>query len=330
MRFVLRAVLALVVLIVAAGGVAYLVLRRGDIPYATLEETYANAQSRYVTLPSGVRMHCRDQGNPAGPALVMVHGFAASLYTWEGVLPHLGDTYRIVTLDLPGHGLTQAPDGYDATIDAYVSEVEAFANALNLERFAIAGSSMGGNVAWEYALAHPQRTQGLILIGASGWPEDSTGETPLVFRLLESPVARTVLRDLDSTMLIRDGLKRSFADPSIVDDAMVTRYASFARAPGHRDILMNMRGARRPASNDVLAALTVPTLILWGEQDHLVDVSGARQFAAAIAGSELVIWPDDGHLPQEEHPERTAAAIADFLARVHAAAAPQEAVTHAP
>jgi pimeloyl-ACP methyl ester carboxylesterase len=225
-----------------------------------------------------------------------------------------------VTIDLPGHGLTRAPAGYHASIEQYVAEVEAFARAQRLARFTVVGSSMGGNVAWEYALAHPERVEALVLVDASGWPDAGAGaHGSLVFTLLRVPGLRPILRDLDSTRLVRQGLEAAFVDPRLVDEAMVRRYSELARAPGHRDILVDMgdRHARQQATNERLAALRVPTLILQGEQDRLVPPADARRFAAAIAGSHLVLWPDEGHLPMEEHPDRSAEAIAKFLAPAH-------------
>jgi hypothetical protein len=100
---------------------AYLALRRPDIPFKTLEAKYANSASRYLDLPSGAHVHYRDQGNPTGPVLVLVHGFSASLHTWEPWVGLLGNQYRIISLDLPGHGLTRAPADYKPSIEAYAS-----------------------------------------------------------------------------------------------------------------------------------------------------------------------------------------------------------------
>ena len=107
-KIVLWLLAALVVLLV----IGWFALQRPDTPYATLEATYANAESQFMDLPGGVRVHYRDEGNAAGPTLVLVHGFSASLHTWEPWVARLGGDYRIISLDLPGHGLTRAPQGY--------------------------------------------------------------------------------------------------------------------------------------------------------------------------------------------------------------------------
>src|SRR5690606_3347783 len=224
----------------------------------------------------------------------------------------------LVSLDLPGHGLTRAPAGYQASIEAYRDIVAEFVRARGLQRFALAGSSMGGNVAWEYALAHPDQVSALILVDASGWEETRAGldQDPAIFKLLRNPVLGPLLRDLDNTALVRQGLETSFGDASLVDDAMVSRYVALARAPGHREILLDITlgfRARNYATPERLAALAMPVLVMTGDQDRLVPPEHARQFHEAIAGSELVVFENVGHIPQEEVPDASAAAVREFL-----------------
>jgi pimeloyl-ACP methyl ester carboxylesterase len=326
MRRLLVGLLVLVgiVAVLLAGG--YFALKRPDVPYETLAARYENSASRYVDLPGGVRMHYRDQGQ--GPTLLLIHGFSASLHTWEPWVERLAtgenriNDYRIISIDLPGHGLTRAPAGYQASIEAYRDIVAAFVRSQNLERFALAGSSMGGNIAWEYALAHPEQVEALILVDASGWQETRAefARDPPVFKLLRNPMLGPLLRDLDSTRLIRGGLEASFGDPALVDEAMVTRYAELARAPGHREILLQMTLAFRErnfATAERLAPLQMPVLVLAGDQDRLVPVDHARQFNEAIAGSQLVLFEGIGHIPQEEAADDSALAVHEFLYQVH-------------
>lgn len=319
-------VLALVglVALVLVGG--YFVMKRGDIPYETLAAEYENSASRYQELPGGLIVHYRDEGvqTPGAPTLLLIHGFSASLHTWEEWRAILGDEFRIVSLDLPGHGLTRAPAGYQASVDGFSDVVAAFVQARGLSRFTLAGSSMGGHVAWQYALAHPDQVQGLILVDAAGWPDPRLDDenTPAVFRLLRNPITRPLLRDLDNTRLIREGLRRSFYDPALVDDEMVARYSELSRAPGHRDILLQLGGNQRTlATPERLAPLAqMPVLIQHGDSDQLVPVEHARLFEQAISGSQLAIYENTGHIPQEEIPRRSADDVRAFVRQVNAGA----------
>ncbi|MEZ6024129.1 MAG: alpha/beta hydrolase [Hyphomonadaceae bacterium] len=314
----MRWLLTLIGLIAVVGLVGYFVLKRPDIPYETLAARYESAASRYVDLPSGVRMHYRDEGDPEAPAIVLLHGFSSSLHTWEPWSERLTDMYRVISLDLPGHGLTRAPAGYQGSIDAFVEAVAQFAETQGLDQFAIAGNSMGGHVAWEYTLAHPEQVNALILVDAAGWePTGESANEPIIFKLLRNPVSRAVLRDLDNTALVRQGLQASFSDQSLVTDEMVTRYVDLARAPGHRDILLQiMTRPRNYATPERLSQITAPTLIIHGDQDNLIPPSAAQQFNDAIAGSDMLLIEGVGHLPQEEAPDASAQEARDLVFRV--------------
>jgi pimeloyl-ACP methyl ester carboxylesterase len=319
---VLLGLVGLVALVAIAG---YFALKRPDIPYATLAAEYETQASRYVDLPGGVRMHYRDEGlqTPGAQTVLLIHGFSASLQTWEPWLPHLSDQFRLVSLDLPGHGLTSAPAGYQASMEAYREIVAAFADAQGLERFALVGSSMGGNVAWEYALAHPEQVQALVLVDASGWPDEraEAAEEALVFKLLRNPIAAPLLRDLDNTQLTRQGLLSAFPTRTdLVDDAMVSRYVELSRGPGHREILVQLSlgfNARGMATPERLGQLGMPVLVLSGDTDNLVPVEHARQFHEAIPQSELIVYEGVGHVPQEEIPEESAQDVMHFFVRNH-------------
>jgi pimeloyl-ACP methyl ester carboxylesterase len=231
----------------------------------------------------------------------------------------------VISIDLPGHGLTRAPAGYQASIEAFRDVVQEFADAMQLRSFAVAGNSMGGNVAWEYALAHPERVDALVLVDSSGWPPVAAGEDdgdgPLIFKLLRNPVLGPLLRDLDNSQLARQGLEASFYNAALVDDAMVDRYVSLARAPGHRDILLQITlgfRERNYATPERLAPLANErVLIMFGDTDRLVPTGDGERFQQAIAGSELIIFEQAGHIPQEETPDESATAGREFLHTVY-------------
>ena len=298
--------------------IAWVAMRRGDIPYTKLEAKYGTAASRYVDLPGGLHVHYQDQGNPKGPTLVLVHGFFVNLDTWTPWVKRLGDTYHIVTLDLPGHGLTRAPAGYHPTLAGYVQTLDDFVGAEHLSKFTLAGSSMGGDVAWRYAVAHPDKLNGLILVDSAGWPDTrpQAQRGLKTLQALRSPFGRFLGRNLDATKRVHDSFMEAYADPKFVTEELVTKYTELNRAPGHREAIIDLSlgfGAEGYATPEKLAAIKTPTLILRGEKDKIIPASSASQFAAAIRGSRLIVYPGLGHIVQEEDPDKTAADVRAFL-----------------
>lgn len=285
-----------------------------DIPYPMLEQRYASESSRYLQTPEGVRVHYRDEGPRDAPVLVLVHGFSASLHAWEPWVARLSDTYRCISLDLPGHGLTRTPDGYDLSTAGNVAVVDAVAEQLGVERFVIAGNSMGGGVAWAYALAHPQNVRGLVLVDAAGWPSAEKGDKPpLAFVLLRNPVGRALLRNLNPRPLAEPGLKAAYGDEALVTPALVDRYVDFALAPGRRAQLTSRTPPRAQTDPKVFATIAAPTLVMHGEDDGVIPLSAGEGFAGAIPGARLIAYPGVGHVPMEQIPDRTVADLEAFL-----------------
>lgn len=319
-----KVVIGIVAALAVLAAALIAVLWRGDIPFETLEERYSAATSKYVDLPGGVRAHYRDDGPRDAPVLLLVHGFGDSFLSWAGWIDALSQDYRVITVDVPGHGLTRTPPGYVPTANGHVEFIEAFAAATELPPFAIAGNSMGGGIAWRTALAHPERVRSLILIDAAGFANEApanAGPPPLAFRLLGTPVGQWALKHLETRPLTKASLQASLLGNPLVTDEFINAWVDVQRAPGHRDILMSTMagGAAGRADPAQLATIRAPTLIQWGESDPLIQRAAADRFAAAIPGSELIVYPDVGHMPQLEIPERSAADAHAFLQRALAA-----------
>jgi pimeloyl-ACP methyl ester carboxylesterase len=280
---------------------------------------YGGPDAAFAAGPAGQRIHYRDQGRPDGPAIVLLHGSNASLHTWEPLVERLGGDYRIVTLDLPGHGLTGGTPDREYDADAMIAAVDVVAARLGLEHFTLGGNSMGGWVAWRYALARAEHVDALLLIDAAGMPlraGEKRPESNIGFRILQYPFGRWLAARITPRALVERSLRGSVAKQDIVDDAMIDRYWELLRFPGNRQATVaRSRMDREPAMAARVGEIAAPTLILFGKQDRLINPGAAQSFHERIAGSEVVLFDEIGHLPMEEAPDATAAAIADFLKR---------------
>lgn len=288
-----------------------------DTDPAAMKAKYANQASQFVDVGGGLTMHVRDEGNRAGPVLVLLHGSNASLHTWEPWVERLKARYRIIRLDQIGHGLTgpNPTDQYDA--DAFVGTLDALMVKLGVSRFALAGNSMGGFVAWEYALAHPDKLTHLVLVDAAGPPEDPNKKLPIGFRIARTPGLSKLALVITPRSLFEKSLHQSVSNQAIVTPEAVDRHWELNRYPGNREAtgLRFASYAGRVRDMDKVGTITTPTLILWGAEDKLIPASGADWFAQRIKGSTKIVYPGIGHIPMEEAPDRSAADLDAFLSK---------------
>jgi pimeloyl-ACP methyl ester carboxylesterase len=283
---------------------------KSDLPLDELKARWGSGASRFLDV-DGMSVHYRDEG--AGPPIVLVHGMGASLHTWDAWTAGLSGTHRVVRLDLPGFGLTGPEPNGDYRIDASVDTLDHFTKRLGLDHFALAGNSLGGQIAWRFALRHPAAVDALVLVDAGGYPR--TTPPLLVFRLGRMPVARSLMSHLDPHMLVEATLKKTYGDPSRVTPDLVERYYELALRPGNRAAFGARSALPFEDRTAQLGELAMPTLILWGAKDALIPVANAHRFAADIHGAKLRIYDDLGHVPMEEDGERTVADVRDFIDR---------------
>ena len=288
-----------------------------DTDGAAMRAKYRLANSQFVDVGGGLTVHLVDEGPRNAPVLVLLHGSNSDLHTWDPWAARLGKTYRVIRFDQIGHGLTGANPTRDYSMRAFTDTVEAVTRKLGISHFVLAGSSMGGGVAWNYAVAHPGRLDALILVDASGAPELAKQDLPLAFRLARTPGARELMLHLTPRSLIAQGLHKSFGNQALVTDAMIDRYWELLRYPGNRQATLDRFTTPRVATDPArLKTIAVPTLILWGGADKLLPVAGADWFARTIPGAKRIVYPGVGHLPMEEVADRSTADVRAFLAKI--------------
>jgi pimeloyl-ACP methyl ester carboxylesterase len=294
---------------------AFLLLRTPDVPVDELKGRYASPQSQFLEVSPGFFVHVRDEGLRTAPALFLVHGSNASLHTWEPWVERLKAKYRIVSLDLQGHGLTGPIPSGCYTTECMAGTVEAVRAKLGIDRLAIAGNSMGGGVSIAYALAHPDRVSALVLVDAGGAPVERPEPPPIGFRIASSPLMGPIAAQITPRGLVAETLEQSVSVKSVASPEAATRYWELLRRPGNREATMDRwaQGWTRFSAEGLAPLKGIPVLILWGAEDRLIPVSAADWFKEALPQSEVLVYPKIGHIPHEEAPDRSAADLAAFL-----------------
>ncbi|MGE6240444.1 alpha/beta fold hydrolase [Ectopseudomonas guguanensis] len=286
-----------------------------DRPLDKLKARWAPPPSQFVDI-AGLSLHLRDQGRRDDPEpLLLLHGTSASLHTWEGWVTELAKQRRVISLDLPGFGLTGPFADGDYRVERYTDFLLAVLEHLQVERVVLVGNSFGGQLAWRFALAHPERSARLVLVDAAGYPRNAES-VPIGFRLAGIPALAPVMSRVLPRSMIESSLRNVYGDPDKVDDELVERYYQLTLREGNRQAL-RQRFVQAPSGelHQRIGELRLPTLIIWGGRDRLIPPDNAERFAADIAGSQLVLFDDLGHVPQEEDPQRSVAALNRFLAR---------------
>ena len=317
----------LLVLVLAVGAA---VLLRPDLSREQLGE-YVGADSRFLELPGGAVAHYRDQGSPDAPPLVLIHGGLGSLHNWEPWIPKLVERHRVVSVDLPAHGLTGRIPGDIYTRESMVEFVRQVLAELGVDRFALAGHSMGGGVALLYALEHPEQVGSLILIGPEGVPGDEGYDVDGVFIDPDAEPTETALDKIELSLLDRllakvgspwvvgETLKYMMVRDELVTPEFAARFGRILRHEGNRYAVALMFRQYAAVMHDPrdleprLGELEMPVLLQIGEQDPLVPPAVGEKFHAGLSRSTLEVYPGAGHMIMEEVPEASVADALRFL-----------------
>jgi pimeloyl-ACP methyl ester carboxylesterase len=253
-------------------------------------------------LVDGMRIRYVREGR--GPAMLLLHGSGSSLEAFDHMVVRLRAAYEVIRLDLPGSGLSQARPDRDYRIEAYVAFVARFLDGQGVGVCTVVGSSLGGNVAWNFALAHPGRVDRLVLMNATGYQGKSL---PLAMRLARNPIMRPLVRRGASRARVARNLRGLAGAGFVVPEDMVERVHTMMNRDDNRAAFVDFARTDQADRTAELTRLQAPTLVLRGE-----DVDG-QYFARDIPGSVEVVLAGVGRLIPEEAPSEAADAILSFL-----------------
>jgi pimeloyl-ACP methyl ester carboxylesterase len=242
---------------------------------------------------NGLTIKYESRGSSAR-TLCLVHGSGGNTAAWRPQMDALADVARVIALDLPGHG---GSTGSFATIDEAVAVLRGFVDALGLGRVVVGGHSMGGAIAQAFALAAPERTAGVVLVGTGA----RLRVLPKIIELIEQdhPAGVQLVTDLAVAATAAPALKQMVYDETL-------------RAPA-RALAADFRACDRFDVMTRLGEIQVPALVVTGAEDQLTPPKYAQYFGAHIAGARVVIVPGAGHYVQLERPDEVSRAIRAFL-----------------
>jgi pimeloyl-ACP methyl ester carboxylesterase len=294
-----------------------------DIPRDKLEAKYASGASKFLDLKNGSRIHYRDEGDLYKPAIILLHGFNGSLFNFERMVPLLSKEFRLISIDLPGFGLTGAVPSMDYSTQNSILVINELTSYLGMEKFSIAGNSMGGGIAWRYALENPEKTQSLILLASSGiysseerlQIEESERESPLVWKLMRSNFVSYFLSLYTPKFFATQGLKTSVYDPNLATEEIANQFHELTLMQGSREAILSRFSKQNynDEKPDILKKIQAPTLIIHGREDNIISFKSSINLDQYIQNSQLVIYPKIGHLPMYETPARVADDIKKFF-----------------
>ena len=288
---------------------------KSAIPFEDLKKKYTNTESQFIEV-DGLQVHFRDEGkqNDTLP-IVLIHGAAASLHTWEGWVNSLKAEHRVVTLDLPAFGLTGPNKTGIYSMEYYTQFIEKFLEKRQISRCILGGNSLGGAITWQYALAYPHKVSKMILVDAAGYPMQ-TKSTPVGFRLAKIPVLSDILQNLSIRSITKTSVLNVFVQKEKVTDALIDRYHDLTLREGNRKALFDMLKQKDFFDNgkySKINTLNMPTLILWGAGDELLLPSMGQHFHDDLPNDTLIVLNNLGHTPMEEDVDKTVNIVKAFL-----------------
>ena len=307
-----KILLATLIIVIAFGGYFISALYISSLNYQAL--------SRYafetLELPNGMNVNYRDQGNPNGQTLLLIHGGGDSLGTWDDWMPYLEKDYRVVRFDMPGHGLSDRLPPEQASPEYHADITQLVVDQLNLKDFVIVGHSFGGDTAARYVVKNPGKAVAMALISPGGFRQDFEVEqgAPLV-DIWQYSIGRWFVtyagRDRDD----REGLAIVYQDTASVPQSTLDRFYDLGRYEKNRGYMMEFMVNYFTDYTDVqnLDTVNIPTLLMWGEHDQVVPVEVAKEFEDRISDSTLVVYKDIAHMVQDVIPEQSTTDLVRFI-----------------
>jgi pimeloyl-ACP methyl ester carboxylesterase len=293
---------ALLMVLVGRDGIA-----AGDKEPAKVDLNAFDALKKRVALPDGVSLAYVPMGDPAGQTVVLIHGYTDNARDWVPLLPYLSPRFRLILVDIRGHGRSDKPECCYTRWD-FAYDVKLLLDALGVERADVVGHSLGSFITQSFAESWPERARRVVLISSSGGPRAGSPRKPAYdyasqIRQLKEPI------DPDSPFMIE-----WWSSPTPVDEEFIRRQRRDAAAIPLRVWLAVLdQGLVYEDLQRTLPRLKAPALLIWGSQDPIMEEEERQTLREALPQAQVKVFPGLGHNPIWEDPRACAEVINTFL-----------------
>jgi pimeloyl-ACP methyl ester carboxylesterase len=295
------------------------VLTQSALPVTTIHKIEAD----------GVNVFYREAGDPGAPVVLLLHGFPTSSFMFRELIPRLADKFRVIAPDLPGFGFTEIPEkrNYHYSFDALARTIEAFTEALGLNRYAIYVFDYGAPTGLRLAMAHPERVSAIISQNGNAYEEGLGDAWGPIRKYWAEPTAEN-REVIGKNILTLEGTRWQYthgvADPEIIAPESYTLDVALLERKGNRDIQLDLfldyasNVKLYPKFQEYFRKSKPPLLAIWGKNDPFFIPAGAKAFQKDLP-SATVQFLDTGHFATETHVVEIAAAMREFLEAANAA-----------
>lgn len=290
----------------------YLAYGRKDLTLSKeyIKEKYSLPNSHFIKWKGG-EIHYTESGT--GFPILMIHGFGGSNYDFKDLDSLINDKYKVIRVDLSGFGMSDFPHTDDGDfIKTYDEYFTFLIDTLHLDSMYVMGNSLGGMMAWNLAVKHPENVKKLVLFNAAGYDMSESLKTANA-KIFRYGIIKFLFRNGLPRFLTKKGIGRVFYDRSKLTDEKITRVNEFWNREGNLKQIMEMASSDKYLDQNLIKTITCPTLIFWGKEDKVVLPKNAEKFHHDIKNSELIMYDSCGHVPMMEKPLEVQRDVLKFL-----------------
>ncbi|MFT4969372.1 MAG: pimeloyl-ACP methyl ester carboxylesterase [Chitinophagales bacterium] len=310
MKIILR-VLAFLILILIFLVAGYALFRKNHfIPKEEAIETYQFPNSEFVEW-EGINVHMLEHGSPKNQSVILIHGLGGALHEFNPLAERLAESYHVVSFDLPGFGLSDAPTHSDDIQQVYADFMDFILNNYASDTCFVVGNSMGGMIAWNTALLHPKQVQKLVLLAPAGYDMIEIAEKNAEW--INQPSIQFLLARGAAPFIAKTNVEMCFHNDELVDSMLIERKYGMMNKEGNLDYLRQLAGYKDFMDTIAIQQIQTPTLLIWGTEDEIIPYSHAERFHRDLPNNTLLTYEDCGHAPMLEELDKCAADILLFL-----------------